>query len=285
MTATKTAIAQMALGHLGIADIITDVDTDQTAVSRGIRTYYGIALRQLLEAQPWAFATRFYDFLAEPGTGTVTITGTNTATFTASQDGTLNVGDTITIGTTEYAIGTRTSGLIWATSGANVSGQAFTIAKAVTDDPTEEWQFAYRIPSKIVLPRRLVDGNRTPIRSNRPSFRIGSDATGKLLYTDWDDPVVLEYTEEVTDVTQYPERFVFALSALLAFLTAPLLTQGDPNGLGNRAFQVFRAALEDAAATDANQNVPDDDPEAELTQFRNGVSFFNQERYRTRWGY
>lgn len=285
MTATKTAIAQMALGHLGIADTITDVDTDQTAVSRGIRTYYGMALRQLLEAQPWAFATRFYDFKAQAGSGTVTVTGTTTATFSSDQDGTLNVGDTITIGTTEYAITARTSGTVWTTSGANVTAQAFTIAKDVTDDPTEEWPYAYRVPSKIVLPRRMVDGNRTPIRSNRPSFRIGSDATGKLLYTDWDDPVVLEYTEEVTDVTQYPERFVFALSALLAFLTAPLLTQGDPNGLGNRAFQVFRAALEDAAATDANQNVPDDDPEAELTQFRNGVSFFNQERYRTRWGY
>jgi hypothetical protein len=285
VTATKTAIAQMALGHLGIADTITDVDTDQTAVSRAMRTYYDVALRQLLEAQPWAFATRYYDFIAQAGSGTVTVTLTNTATFSTSQDGTLNVGDTITIGTTEYVIGARTSGTVWATSGANVAGQTFTIAKAVTDDPTEEWEYAYRIPSKIQLPRKLVDGNRTPIRSNRPSFRIGSDSTGKLLYCDWNDPVVLEYTEEITDVTQYPERFVFALSALLAFLVAPLVTGGDPNGLGNRAYQVFRAALEDAASTDANQNVPDDDPEAELTQFRNGVSFFNQESYRYRLGY
>jgi hypothetical protein len=270
MTATKTQIAQMAVGHLGIADILSNVDTDATAVARGLRTYYPTALRQLLEAQPWAFATRFYNFKAEPGVGTVTVTGTNTATFSVSQDGTLNVGDTITIGTTAYVIGTRTSGTVWATSGANVAGQAFIIAKAVTANPTQDWAYAYRIPSKIVLPRRLVDGNRTPIRSNRPTFRIGSDATGKLLYTDWDNPVVLEYTEEITDVTQYPERFVLALSALLAFFAAPLLTQGDPNQLGMRAFQVYRAAIEDAAATDANQNVPDDDPDAELAQFRNG---------------
>lgn len=284
MATSKTAICQMALGHLAIADQLTDVDTDQTAIARAMRTYYTMALTQLLEAQPWAFATRYYDFKEQTGSGTVTVAA-NIGTFTTSQDGTLNEGDTLTIGGVEYAVGARTSGTVWAVTGANVTSQAFTIAKAVTADPTDEWLWAYRIPSKILLPRKLVDGNRTPIRSNRPVFRVGSDSTGKLLYTDWDDPVVLEYTESITDVTQYPERFVLALSALLAFLTAPLLTKGDPNQLGVRAFQVFRAAIEDAAATDANQNVPDDDPEAELTQFRNGVSFFNQETYRQRWGY
>lgn len=285
MAASKTALCQMALGHLAIADQLTDVDTDQTAVARGLRTYYTMALTQLLENQPWAFATRYYDFKEQTGSGTATVTLTNTITFSVSQDGTLNVGDTVTIGTTEYVITARTSGTVWSTSGANVGASAFTIAKQATENPTDEWLWAYRVPSKVLVARKLVDGNRTPIRSNRPVFRIGSDATGKLLYTDWDDPVVLEYTEAITDVTQYPERFVLALSALLAFMAAPLLTGGDPNQLGIRAFQVFRAAIEDAAATDANQNVPDDDPEAELVQFRNGVSFYNTERYRSRWGY
>lgn len=281
MAASKTAICQMALGHLAIADQLTDVDTDQTALARAMRTYYTMALTQLLEAQPWAFATRYYDFLAQAGSGTVSVSS-GTAAFSQSQTTTLNAGDTLTIGGVEYPV-VSGSGTSWTVTGADVGASAFTIAKAVTDDPTDEWEFAYRIPSKVLLPRKLVDGNRTPIRSNRPVFRVGSDSTGKLLYTDWADPVVLEYTEVVTDVTQYPERFVLALSALLAFLTAPLLTVGDPNGLGIRAFQVFRAAIEDAAATDANQNVPDDDPEAELTQFRNGVGYMNRDRYRGYW--
>jgi hypothetical protein len=281
---TKTQIAQMALGHLAIATPLTDVDTDATAIARAIRTYYDMALRQLLEAQPWAFATRTYDFLAQPGSGTVSVTA-NVGTFSVSQDGTLNTGDTVTIAGVPYVVGARSSGTSWAVTGANVGASAFTIAKAVTVDPTEEWQFAYRVPSKVLVARRLLDGNRTPIRANRPVFRVGSDATGKLLYTDWDRPVTLEYTEVITDTTQYPDRFVLALNAFLAFLIAPTVTAGDPNQLGPRAYQVFRAALEDAAATDANQQVPDDDPEAELTQFRNGFGRFNQERYGYRWGY
>lgn len=277
MAASKTAIAQMALGHLAIADIITDVDTDQTAVSRAIRTYYTMALTQLLEAQPWAWATRYYDFLAQAGSGTVSVSS-GTATFSASQTTTLNAGDTITIGGVEYPV-VSGSGTSWTVTGADVGASAFTIAKAVTENPTDEWKYAYRIPSKVLLPRKLVDGNRTPIRSNRPVFRVGSDSTGKLLYTDWDDPVTIEYTELITDVTQYPERFVLALSALIAFMIAPLVTAGDPNGLGKRALQVYGAAINDAAATDANQNVPDDDPEAELIQFRNGSGFFNRDPY------
>jgi hypothetical protein len=282
--ASKTSIAQMALGHLAIATPLGDVDTDATAIARAIRTYYDIALRQLLEAQPWAFATRTYDFLAQPGSGTVSVTA-NVGTFSVSQDGTLDPGDTLTIGGVAYLVGARTSGTSWAVTGADVGASTFIIAKAVTADPTEEWRFAYRVPSKVLVARRLLDGNRTPIRSNRPVFRLGSDAAGKLLYTDWDSPVTLEYTDAITDTAQYPDRFTFALSALLAFLVAPTVTAGDPNKLGMRAYQVFRAALEDAAATDANQNVPDDDPEAELTQFRNGFSRFNQERYGYRWGY
>jgi hypothetical protein len=108
---TKTQIAQMALGHLAIATPLTDVDTDATAIARSIRTYYDIALRQLLEAQPWAFTTRTYDLLAQRGQGTVAVTS-NVGTFTVNQDGTLHTGDNVVINGVAYAIGARTSGTV-----------------------------------------------------------------------------------------------------------------------------------------------------------------------------
>jgi hypothetical protein len=237
MPTTVESICEQALGHLGIGDTITDVDTDLTAIAKAFRRFYQPTLDELQETVPWAWAKRYYDFTAQAGSGTVTVTGTNLATFTTDQDGTLNEGDTITIGAVEYVIGARTSGTVWATDGANVSAQAFTIAKGVTANPTLDWDYAYRVPSKVLAVRRLVDGNRTPIRTNWPVFWMGSDATGKLLYTDETTPVI-EYTESITDPTQYPPNFVAALAALLAFKVAPLLTGGDPNRLGVRALQV-----------------------------------------------
>jgi hypothetical protein len=265
---TIESICEQALGHLGIGDTITNVSTDQTAIAKAFRRFYQPTLDELQETVPWAWAKRYFDFTAQAGSGTVTVAA-NVGTFTVSQDKTLNVGDTITINDVEYVIGARTSGLVWATSGANVTAQAFTIAKGVTANPTLDWGYAYRVPSKVLAVRRLVDGNRTPIRTNWPVFWMGSDATGKLLYTDETTPVI-EYTESITDPTQYPPNFVAALAALLAFKVAPLLTGGDPNRLGLRALQVAQGYILEATASDANQNQPDDDAAPDTIQFRNG---------------
>ena len=254
---------------LGISDTVTSL-AGTTAREKALAKFYDSTVETALKYQPWNFATRYYDFLTQAGAGTVTVTGTNLATFTTDQDGTLQAGDTITIGGVEYVIGARTSGTVWATSGANVAAQTFTIAKERTDDPTDDWAYSYRMPSKMLIPRRVVDGNRTPIRTNRPVFRTGADSLGKLLYCDYDTALVVEYTE-VVDESQFPTDFAEGVAGLLAYKVANLLTQGDPNQMGMRAYQWGMGMLAQAAASDGNENVPDDDPLPDTLQFRGGL--------------
>lgn len=266
------ALCNMALGYLGEYPTITNVQTDQTAVARAFRTFYEPTRDWLLQQTPWNFATRYFSLIGQTGTGTVTVSGTNLATFSTDQDAFIDPGDTITIGGVDYVIGARTSGTVFATTGANVTSQAFTIVKAVTEDPTDDWAYGYRLPEAAWLVRRLVDGNRMPIAPNRPVFRVGNDGTYNVLYTDYSDPVTVEYTAKVTDVTLFSPVFDNALSAFLAFYTAPLITKGDPSNLGVRAMQVGQGFIADAVAIDGNQRVMDDQPLPDSLAFRNGSS-------------
>lgn len=255
-----------------MADEIGTLATDQTAVARAFRRFYEPTRDELLSASPWTFARRYFALAGQAGTGTVTVTGGNTLTFSVTQDGTLGVGDTVKIGTAEYVVTARTSGTVWTTTGANVGASAFTVIKASIANPTEDWRKAWRLPSRVLIVRRLVDGNRTPIRTNWPVFATGSDASGRLLYTDVERPTI-EYTESITDVTVFPPYFSAALAAILAFKVSPLVTNGDPSQLGTRALQVGQAFLADAMATDLNQRQPDDDPTPDLLQYRSGAYY------------
>lgn len=267
MATDNETLCEMALGHLGIADDITTLATDQTAIAKAFRRYFTPTLTEVLEAHPWSFATRYFDVLGQVGLGTVTVAA-NVGTFTLGQDLYLDPADTVTIGTVDYVVGARTSTTVWALTGANVTAQAFTIVKGKTQDPTDDWGWSYRVPDVALVVRRLVDGNRTPIRSNWPVHRMGTDASGRLLYTDEDVTVVIEHTALMSDPTTFTALFDHALSCYLAFKVAPLLTRGDPNKLGNRAYQMYQMALGDAQARDANENRQDDEPDAELIQVR-----------------
>ena len=260
----------MALGYLGETPNIVTLATDQTANARAFRTFYEPTRDWLLQQTPWNFATRYFSLIEQAGTGTAAVTGGNVLTFSADQDPNVDTGDTITIGTTDYVLGARTSGLIWATTGANVAASPFTIVKAVDDDPTDDWAYGYRLPEVAWQVRRLVDGNRMPIAANRPVFRVGNDGTYNVLYTDYSDPVTIEYTAKVTTTTLFSPVFDNALSAFLAFYVAPLVTKGDPSQLGIRAAQIGQGFLADAVAFDANQRVMDDQPLPDSLLFRNG---------------
>lgn len=273
MAASVEAICELALGHLGMSDTITNVDTDQTAVARAFRRFYAQARDEVITAFPWVFAKRYWDFLEQPGTGTVGVSshgGHVDADFTVTQDLYLAVGDTVTINSVVYTLVERHNTTTWhvTPATAQAAGSAFTIAKKRLTDPTLDWQYAYRIPADILQPLRLVDGNRTPIRSNWPVFWTGEDETSKVLYCNYDTDVILEYVKSVTDVTKYPVLFTQALSAKLAFYVAPMLVGGDSGPLSARAAQMYVSFLAEARAVDAMRSRPDDDADAELIQGR-----------------
>lgn len=75
------------------------------------------------------------------------------------------------------------------------------LAGGTVDTPVnEDWQYAYRAPNAMMKARRLVGqgGQKRNYDPKPPQFRLGSDATGPVIYTDavstTDAPVILEYT-------------------------------------------------------------------------------------------
>lgn len=274
--ATAETVAEWALGRLAIADTVSSLaapPTTQSANVRALLRYWDATMRGILSVQPWAFAGRTVALTGQTGTGTVSVTGT-AATFSSDQDAWLAVGDTITLASgDESTIAARVTGLAWtladtALNGASVS--AFEWTKAVTLDPTDEWGYAYALPSDVLIVRRIVDGNRNPGRGEAVPFR----KVGSVLYTDA-SPCVIEYTRNLvgtTEIAEWPDEVAQAFAARLAFECAPLLTGASRDGLalGNRALSVYRELLAEAAASDANEAVPDDSPDAELVRFRAG---------------
>lgn len=273
MAASVEAICELALGHLGMADTITDVTTDQTAVARAFRRFYAQSRDEVLTAFPWTFAKRYFDFLEQDGTGTVEAVQQGVhfeLRFTVSQDPYLAVGDTVTINSVTYTLNTRHNATTYYVTPSTVqaAGSSFTITKKRLTDPTLDWAYAYRMPADILQPLRLVDGNRTPIRSNWPVFWTGEDDTSKLLYCNYDTDVIMEYVKSVTDVTKFPVLFTQALACKLAFYAAPLLVGGDSSQVSARVAQMYVSFLAEARAMDAMRSRPDDDADAELIQGR-----------------
>ncbi len=273
MAASVEAICELALGHLGMSDTVTNVTTDQTAVARAFRRFYEQARNEVLTAFPWTFAKRYFNFLSQPGVGTVQALqqgGNFEIQFSVSPDPYVAVGDTVTINGVVYTLNTRHNATTYYVTPSTVqaAGSSFTIAKKRLTDPTYDWKYAYRMPTDILQPLRLVDGNRTPIRSNWPVFWVGEDDTSRLLYCNYDTDVVMEYVKVVTDVTKFPVLFTQALAAKLAFYSAPLLVGADPNPVLARTAQVYTVVLSEARAMDVMRNRPDDDADAELIQGR-----------------
>lgn len=64
----------------------------------------------------------------------------------------------------------------------------------------DDWTYSYRAPASMLFARRLVsqDGHKRGYDPNPPKFRVGSDATGGLIYADLpattDVPLQVEYT-------------------------------------------------------------------------------------------
>lgn len=132
----------------------------------------------------------------------------------------------------------------------------FVALALVEADPTAEWGFSYRYPSGCMTPRRIVTRQRVETEASRVPFRLARDATGQLILTDLEDPT-LEYTEAITDPSQFDPDFVAALALLLAGNIGPRVAGGDQFKLANRAFQLYATAIEIAKANAANAEQPD----------------------------
>jgi hypothetical protein len=143
-----------------------------------------------------------------------------------------------------------------------------TATAAVNDD----WQFSYRLPDDCVKARRLVSTDAaTQRRYNEfpPAFKIGSDDTGPLLYTNLDEDdqddeeVRLEYTVRVAcPCSQGDALFRSALAWKFAHsLAAPLAKIKDIVGTCWAAYQFdLNMAKTVSGQEEQRQDTGDDEP-------------------------
>jgi hypothetical protein len=133
----------------------------------------------------------------------------------------------------------------------------------VEEDPNDEWAFSYRYPSGALKFRRILSGQRNDTRQSRVPYRLISDSQGRLILTDAEQAEG-EYTANVTDPALYSPDFVIALSYLLGGFIAPRLTAGDPYKLGEKSLRMYEYEISKARANAANEEQPDELPDAEM---------------------
>jgi hypothetical protein len=138
----------------------------------------------------------------------------------------------------------------------------------VAEDPNDEWYYSYRYPAGAVRFRRILnDTRRLHTADTTVAMRIGSDATGRLIFTDHQDAYG-EWTSNITDVTKFPPDYVACLVFKLATYIAPRVTAGDPNNLRDWAAQMYLYHLGRAQANALNEEMPDTPPDSEFIRVR-----------------
>lgn len=130
--------------------------------------------------------------------------------------------------------------------------------------PTTEWLYSYRYPANAIAVRRILNqAMRVDTADSRAIYSVGRDAVGRIIYSDL-ATAQIQYTYDETDPTRFPPDFVVALSFYLAFLIGPRVSGGDQFKLADRAYLLYQRAILEAQANAANEEPPDNLPDAEM---------------------
>lgn len=144
---------------------------------------------------------------------------------------------------------------------------AFASLSLVEEDPNTEWKYSYRYPSDCLNFRRILSGSRNDSRETRIPYKLASDDSGKLIYTD-QYQAVCEYTKMMSNPALWPDDFILMMSYLLASLISPRVTRGDGVKLGDRAFEIYLRSKQAAEVNAENEEQLDEPPEAESIRAR-----------------
>ena len=137
----------------------------------------------------------------------------------------------------------------------------------VKESPSVEWAFAYRYPNNCLKDLRIISGIYPETQSDKIRYKIYSDQSGRLVYTD-KELAELEYTSRVEDPNLYPPNFMAAFSYQLASLIAPGLTKGDPYKIKRDLVLLFDREIVAADLTKVNDLATQEQPESEYITIR-----------------
>jgi hypothetical protein len=133
----------------------------------------------------------------------------------------------------------------------------------VADSPNTEWRYAYRWPADCLAPRYLVTGVRNDPAP--PPFEVGSDATGKLIFTDMGQ-AMLKYTATITDPVQFAPDFADAVAWRIGTDIAIPLGRSEQDR--DHAIKMYGLALSTARTNASAEFQGDPAPEAEAVRDR-----------------
>lgn len=164
----------------------------------------------------------------------------------------------------------------------------------VANQPTPEWLYAYQYPSDALKITRFMSWrlnndtrqSRVPYRIMQP-VPIGlstlnpapttayAQTTGLWIYTNWPGinvnlPVVLEYTFDNANISQWPDDFVMAFSLVLASLIVATVTTSNAQNQQAIIDQKLVASLSASASDNLNEEQRPEEPESEFIRARDG---------------
>lgn len=141
--------------------------------------------------------------------------------------------------------------------------QRYYTLELVAEDPNDDWAYSYRYPSTCLRIQKFVLGGRD--RTTRVPWRLAHDDTGKLIFTDQADAVIL-MTARVTNTELFDPIFVDAFAWELGADVAIPLSR-DPKER-DRALQMSRAIGDEAFAGDQNESGQEEPLDAESIRAR-----------------
>lgn len=147
------------------------------------------------------------------------------------------------------------------------------LAGTQTVPVNEDWTYSYRAPADQLFVRRFVrrgTGLRRTYDPDPVTFRMGTDATGDLIYTNAEAvDALVEYTARpVCAATAGDELFRSAVAWRLAHELAPGLSKDDNRA--KLAWAMYERQIEIAKTVGANEQEPDrDDHDATWIEDRN----------------
>lgn len=255
MAASLEAICNLSLSHLGVAKVVTDIDTDNTPESVACLLFIDQVIEEALRAFAWPFATSY-------------------ATLALVQEDP----------TVEWGYSYRLPAdcrfvrrIVQENSDRNETRQSRAPFRIVRDNVSTAWsgatayttgQYASVTTGGVTTwYRALQDGtNQDP--TTQAAYWVAITGTPpQLLLCDRED-VEIEYTVDVSDVREFPSDFTQAIAALLAFYIAPRVCQDETGKSGQRPFQLYGWLIARAQANAANEEVPDDPQPSEFERVR-----------------
>jgi hypothetical protein len=150
---------------------------------------------------------------------------------------------------------------------ASKKAQSLALVEEFDTDSNSEWAFSYRYPTDCLYFRKIQNGLRARSPDTDTHYEISHDSEGKLILTDFEDPVG-DYTVDHGDTNIWPEDFSVALSYLLAHYIAPRLAKGNIMNLKKEMEQMYMKEAMNSVANAKNEQNLDQDPDPEMIRAR-----------------